>query len=77
LLLEQKLRENYDGDKVYSFEEKGGKSNGVYSKEYSQDYHMLLNGMVERQLRKSIHLTSSVWFTAWVDAGQPNMNNWE
>tara|TARA_B110000977_G_scaffold86299_1_gene114971 strand:+ start:5655 stop:6530 length:876 start_codon:yes stop_codon:yes gene_type:complete len=77
LLLEQKLRKNYDEDKVFSFEEKGGRSNGVYSKEYSEEYHVLLSGMVERQMRKSIHLTSSVWFTAWVDAGQPNMNNWE
>lgn len=77
LLLEQKLRKNYDEDKIYSFEAKGGRSNGVYSKEYSKDYHDLMNGLVERQMRKSIHLTSSVWFTAWVDAGQPNMNNWE
>jgi hypothetical protein len=76
LLFEKQLRNSYDQDKIYSFEEKGGKSLKVFSKEYSADYHKSMNGLVERQLRKSIHLTSSVWFTAWVDAGQPNMDNW-
>ena len=73
----KKLRETFDSDKVYSFEEKAGKSSKVYSKEYSKAYHKLMNGLVERQMRKSIHLTSSVWFSAWVDAGQPNMDNWK
>lgn len=77
LLFEKKLRETFDSDKVYSFEEKAGKSSKVYSKEYSKAYHKLMNGLVERQMRKSIHLTSSVWFSAWVDAGQPNMDNWK
>ena len=31
----------------------------MYSKEYSKAYHKLMNGLVERQMRKSIHLTSS------------------
>lgn len=77
LLFEQLLSQTYDPDKIYSFEEKGGGSKKVFSKEFANDYHKSLNGLVERQMRKSIHLTSSIWFTAWVDAGQPNMNNWE
>ena len=29
--------------------------------------------MVERQFRASIKMTGSIWYTAWVDAGQPDL----
>jgi hypothetical protein len=29
--------------------------------------------MVERQLRASIRMTADLWYTAWVDAGQPDL----
>jgi hypothetical protein len=32
-----------------------------------------MNGMVERRMRKAILAVGAVWFTAWVDAGQPNL----
>ena len=32
-----------------------------------------MNGMVERRLRKAILAVGSIWFTAWVDAGQPDL----
>lgn len=76
LLFEKKLRSKFQSDKVSSFEEKGMVSRKVFSKEFSSDYHKMLDGMVERQMRKSIHYTSSVWFTAWVNAGQPDMTQW-
>jgi hypothetical protein len=31
----------------------------------------MLNGMVERRLRLSITTVGDLWFSAWVDAGQP------
>nr|MBC8410485.1 hypothetical protein [Paracoccaceae bacterium] len=39
-------------------------------------YHESLNGMVERQLRHAIHTLSCAWYSAWIDAGQPNMDDW-
>lgn len=33
-----------------------------------------MNGQVERQMRKSIKMTADFWYTAWVDAGQPDLN---
>jgi hypothetical protein len=29
--------------------------------------------MMERRMRAAIHATSRAWYTAWVDAGQPDM----
>jgi hypothetical protein len=74
LHLEKKLAARFD-DRKYSFESKGNLTVKVYSKEYSDAYHRMLKGMVEKQMRASIHCVASFWFTAWVDAGQPDLKS--
>jgi hypothetical protein len=37
-------------------------------------YHLRLNQMVERRLKASILGVGSMWYTAWVNAGQPDLN---
>ena len=61
------------GERKFNFEAKGKQTVKVFSVEYSTAYHQLLSGMVERQFRASIKMTGDVWYTAWVDSGQPNM----
>ncbi|MDV3308844.1 MAG: zinc dependent phospholipase C family protein [Cyclobacteriaceae bacterium] len=61
------------GDRRYSYETKGRQTLRVYSQEYAEAYHTMLSGMVERQMRAAIRLTGSLWYTAWVDAGQPDL----
>ncbi|HEY9005959.1 zinc dependent phospholipase C family protein [Ohtaekwangia sp.] len=62
------------GDHKYSFETKGRQTQKVFSQEYSKAYHAALQGMVERRMRAAIKLTADIWYTAWVDAGQPDLN---
>ena len=57
----------------FNFETKGKQTIKVYSFEFSQRYHERLSGMVERQFRASIKMTADLWYTAWVDAGQPDL----
>jgi hypothetical protein len=45
----------------------------VYSRLYAKEYHRILRGMVEQQMRASIKMTADYWYTAWVDAGQPDL----
>jgi hypothetical protein len=33
----------------------------------------MLNGMVERRMKLSIFSVASFWYTAWVNAGQPDL----
>jgi hypothetical protein len=33
-----------------------------------------MDGMVERRMRAAIHAVASVWYTAWIDAGQPDLS---
>ena len=62
------------GQKRYSFETKGKRTERVYSRDYAAAYHNLLAGMVERQMRAAIKMTGDFWYTAWVDAGQPQLD---
>lgn len=73
VLREEKKLANQFGEKKYSFETKGRQTVKVYSKEYAEAYHKILDGMVERQMRSAIKTVASFWFTAWVDAGQPDL----
>lgn len=36
-------------------------------------YHKLLHGMVEKQMRHAIYELGCFWYTAWVNAGKPDM----
>ncbi len=59
----------------FNFETKGRQTIKVYSFPFSRSYHEKLAGMVERQLRASIKMTGDLWYTAWVDAGQPDLKH--
>ncbi len=60
-------------DKKYSYERRGNTTVSVYSYDFSQEYHRRMNGMVERRLKAAIAAVGSIWYTAWVDAGQPDL----
>lgn len=76
LNFERELSKTFPLDQQYSYEGRGQRIKKVYSVEYSNAYHQKLGGMVERQMRKSIHCLANTWYSAWVDAGQPNMDKW-
>jgi len=46
----------------------------VYSSSYSKAYSDMLDGQVERRMRSAVVSVGSYWYTAWVDAGQPDLN---
>ncbi len=74
LAIERRLSKQF-GEKKYSFETRGRQTVKVYSYEFSKAYFESLNGMVERQMRASIKMLGDFWFTAWVDAGQPELKS--
>ncbi len=75
LQFEKEVSAEIAADRKYSFEERGGTTVRVYSAVFSRRYHERLHGQVERRLRQAIRLVSSYWYTCWVDAGQPDLNN--
>lgn len=74
LRFEKQLTESYPEDQKMSFEERGTIMSEVYSKDFSTQYHEMLDGMVERRMRSAIYSLGSIWYTCWVDAGQPDLS---
>lgn len=72
--LEKEVTAAFPPDKKYSFETKGKKTVQVYSAEFCREYAKRMNGMVEKRMRKAILSVGSIWYTAWVDAGQPDLS---
>lgn len=75
LRFEASLNKEFPSDKKYSFEERSGKLIKQYSSNYATRYQDKLQGMVERRMRQSIYAVASFWYTAWVNAGQPDLSN--
>jgi hypothetical protein len=74
LIFEQQLSSRFPADQKFTFEARNGKILRQYSSAYSRSYNDLLGGMVERRMRQSIYAIASFWYTAWVDAGQPDLS---
>ena len=71
------LKASYPADKMYTFEMRGSAMVKQYSEDYSNLFNQKLNNMVERQMRKAVLAVGSFWYTAWVDAGQPDLKRLE
>lgn len=46
----------------------------VHTQEYAAAYHGRLKGMIAQQLRGAIAETAAFWYTAWVNAGKPDLS---
>jgi len=75
LQVEKKLSNTFSSDQRFAFEERNGVLVRQYSSSYSNAYDKLLQGMVERRMRQSIYAVASFWYTAWINAGQPDLKN--
>ncbi len=75
LVMEAQLNDRFPADRKYGYLSRNNVLIRTYSDDYSAAYHEALNGMVERRMRGAIHSIGSFWFSAWVDAGQPDIRH--
>ncbi len=75
LSFEKKLTEEWPEDQKYCYEHRGQVIMKVYCKDFAMAYQKMLGNMQERRMRGSIITTASLWYTAWVNAGQPDLSN--
>ncbi len=73
LRFERDLTKEFKDDRKYSFEQRNGIIIKQYSSAFTTAYNKKLDGMVERRMRQSIYAIASFWYTAWVNAGQPDL----
>jgi len=77
LIFERELNERFPEDKKFTNEERGNQFIKTYSREYSKAFHKMLSGMVEKRMRASVKMVGDFWFTCWVDAGLPDLNQFK
>ncbi len=75
LQIEKELNKSFSIDKKYCVETINGIAIQKPCFDYANAFHDKLNGMVEAQMRATILALGSAWYTAWVDAGQPNLED--
>ncbi len=73
LKFEAALNKEFPQDRKYAYENRGNLMMKVYSLEYTNRYDLMIKGQVERRMRESIIMVGSLWYTAWVNAGKPNL----
>jgi len=74
LLVEKRLNLTFDSDRQFCYDERLGQTIRIQCPEYAQAYSDALGAMVEEQMRSSIHAVGSLINTAWINAGQPVIN---
>ena len=72
LRYEKELSEQFPADQKFSFENRNGVTR-QYSSAFTRAYDLKLKGMVERRMRMAIYSVASFWYTAWVNAGEPDL----
>ena len=74
LTFERELTRSFPSNQKFSYENRNGSLIRQYSTAFTIAYDKMLNGMIERRMRLSIASIASFWYTAWVNAGQPNLH---
>ncbi|HRI01950.1 MAG TPA: zinc dependent phospholipase C family protein [Saprospiraceae bacterium] len=73
LAIEKQISQEIPSDLQYCYEERLGLITKLPCKEYSALYHQRLNRQVEARMKASIRAIGSIWYSAWVEAGQPDI----
>lgn len=74
LFLEKNLRKTYPADEQMCFEQHNTIMLKTQCEPFAKAYQDSMDGMVESRFRGAIQSVGSAWYTAWVDAGRPDLS---
>jgi len=72
LRLEKELSLTYPSDQQFCYEDRNHVNTRTQCSGYARAYHVAMDKMVEDRFRVAIKAVGDAWYTAWVDAGQPD-----
>ncbi len=73
LRIEKELSETFPSDEQYCYDDRLNRNIRIQCPEYALAYEAALAGTIEARMLESIHAVGSVWYSAWVDAGKPEL----
>jgi len=71
------LKNSFPSDKQFCFDNRLERTVRIQCPEYAEAYHTALDGMVEKRMQDAIYSLGCVWYSAWIDAGQPDMSTFD
>ena len=74
--IEKHLSQSFPPDRQYCYDDRLSRTVRIECEEYATAYHDAMGDMVEMRMQGSIRAISSVWYSALVSAGQPDINSW-
>ncbi|QOR76849.1 MAG: S1/P1 Nuclease [Thermoflavifilum sp.] len=75
LVTEKYLRAHFPKKAKYGYYLRNNQWVRGYSTTYLETYEALMHQMVERRMQQAILAVASFWYTAWVNAGQPDLQD--
>jgi hypothetical protein len=75
LTIERRLSETFPQDQQFCFDERLNRTIRIQCEAYAAAYQEAMRGMVEQRMRDAILAIASSWYTAWIDAGQPDLSD--
>ncbi len=74
LLQEQEASQAFSPAEKYVQVEVRGQTRQYYADAFAAEYQKRMGDMVEKQMQASAQMVASFWYTCWVDAGKPDLN---
>ncbi|ACU58638.1 zinc dependent phospholipase C family protein [Chitinophaga pinensis] len=72
---EKLVSDRFPSGRKFAYEKRNGKLIRNYATAYAKAYHGALGDMIERRMSAAISATANYWYTAWINAGMPVLNN--
>jgi hypothetical protein len=69
---EKLINERMPDSKKYRHGQKGLNLEKMYTEQYVEAYHKQLDNQVERRYQASIKHIGNLWYSAWLEAGEPD-----
>jgi len=68
------LIKTFQSDRIYMYDTRGTVTQRNYSREFSEEFEKESKRMIERNMKIAVLNVASFWYTAWVNAGQPDLD---
>ncbi len=75
LAIEKELSVNFPDDQQYCYVERLERTIRTQCEDYARTYNVSMSGMVEDRWHRAILAIGSVWYSAWLDAGSPALDD--
>ena len=72
---EKEVTANFTDATKYRIQNRNGRQVKYYTTDFAKAYAAALKNTINEQLIKSANLVADFWYTAWVDAGKPDVSN--